>query len=100
MTFLDNIRLSRLISSLNGDAKRAIQSIGLSGLFYASTLKTLKRTFINHLLVATLCMKRLFDKPQLNGRDHNVQIEFHQQLKMNNIWLMWLFGYLVIWLFA
>ena len=60
MTFSDNIRMTRLISLLDGDAKRAIQSIGSSGLFYASELKTLKRDFSNPLLVATLHMKGLF----------------------------------------
>ena len=72
MTFSDNIRMTRLISLLNGDAKRAIQSIGLSSLFYASGLKTIKRYFGNPLLVATLRMKRLFDKSQINGRYHNM----------------------------
>ena len=88
MTFLDNIRMIRLISLLDRDAKRAIQSIGWSGLFYASALKTLKRDFGNLLLVATLRMKGLFNKPQISGRDHSALREFHQQLKMNNTWLM------------
>ena len=88
MTFSDNIRMTRLSSLLDGDAKKAIQSIGSSDLFYASALKTLKRDFGNPLLVATLRMKRLFDKPQINGRDRNALRDFHQQLKMNNTWLM------------
>ena len=88
MIFSDNIRMTRLISLLDGDAKRAIQSIGSSGLFHASALKTLKRDFGNPLLVATLRIKRLFNKLEINGRDHNVLREFHQQLKMNNTWLM------------
>ena len=88
MTFSDNIRMTSLISLLDEDAKKAIQSIGSSGLFYASALKTLKGDFGNPLLVATLRMKRLFDKPQINGRDRNALREFHQQLKMNNTWLM------------
>ena len=92
MTFSDNIRITRLISLLDGDAKRAIQSIGSSGLFYASALKTLKRDFSNPLLVAMLRMKGLFNKPQISGRDRNALREFHQQLKMNNTWLM-LMGY-------
>ena len=65
MTFSDNIRMIRLINLLDGDAKIAIQSIGSSGLFYASALKTLKGDFGNPLLVATLRMKRLFKKPQI-----------------------------------
>ena len=60
MTFFDNIRMTRLISLLDGDAKRAIQSTGSSDLFYASALKTLKRDFGNPLLVAALRMKALY----------------------------------------
>ena len=88
MTFSDNIRMTRLISLLDGVAKRAIHSSGSSGLFYASSLKTLKRDFGNPLLVATLCVKRFFEKPQINGRDRNTLREFQQQLKMNSTWLM------------
>ena len=88
MTFSDNIRMTRLISLLDGDARRAIQSIGSSGLFYVSALKTLKRDFGNPLLVGTLRMKRLSDKPQINGTDCNALRQFHQQFKMNNVWLM------------
>ena len=88
MTFSDNITMTRLISLLDGDARKAIQLIGSSGLFYASALKTLKSDFGKPLLVPTLCMKRLFDKPQINGRDCNALREFQQQLKMNNTLLM------------
>ena len=71
MKFSDNIRMTRLISLLDGDAKRAIQSTGSSSLFYTSVLKTLKGDFGNLLLVVTLRMKRVFDKSQINGRDFN-----------------------------
>ena len=92
MTFSENIRMTRLISLFNGDAKRAIQSIRLSSLFYASGLKTIKRDFGDPLLVATLRMKRLFDKPQINRRDHNTlrvspAAKNEQYLvNMNGIW--------------
>ena len=69
VTFSDNIPMTRLISLLDRDAKWSIQSIGSSGLFYASALKTLKKDFGNPILVAALRMKRLFDKLQINGRD-------------------------------
>ena len=87
VTFTDNIRM-RLISLLDGDAKKAVQSIGSNGLFYASALKSLKSNFGNPLLVATFRMKTLFDKPHINGRDRIALREYHQQLKMNNIWLI------------
>ena len=87
VTFTDNIRM-RLISLLDGDAKKAVQSIGSNKLFYASALKSLKSNFGNPLLVATFRMKTLFDKPHINGRDRIALREYHQQLKMNNIWLI------------
>ena len=84
VTFTDKIRMTRLINLLDGDAKKAVQSIGSNGLFYASALKSLKSNFGNPVLVATFRMKTLFDKPQLNGRDIIALREYHQQLKMNN----------------
>ena len=87
VTFTDNIRM-RLISLLDGDAKKAVQSIGSNGLFYASALKSLKSNFGNPLLVATFRMKTLFDKPHINGRDRIALRQYHQQLKMNKTWLI------------
>ena len=77
-----------MISLLDGDAKKAVQSVGSNGLFYALALKLLKSNFGNPLLVATFCMKTLFDKPHINGRDRIALREYHQQLKMNNTWLI------------
>ena len=68
VTFTDNIRM-RLISLLDGDAKKAVQSIGSNRLFYASALKSLKSNFGNPLLVATFRVKTFFDKPHINGRE-------------------------------
>ena len=56
--------------------------------FYASALKSLKSNFGNPLLVATFRMKTLFDKPRINERDIIALREYHQQLKMNNTWLI------------
>ena len=86
--FTDNIRMMKLISLLDGDAKKAVQSIGSNGLFYASALKSLKSNFGNPLLVATFRMKTLFDKPHINGRDRIALRQYHQQLKMNKTWLI------------
>ena len=88
VTFTDNIRMMRLISLLDGDAKKAVQSIGSNRFFYASALKSLKSNFGNQLLIATFRMKTLFDKPHINGRDRIALRQYHQQLKMNNIWLI------------
>ena len=77
-----------MISLLDGDAKKAVQSVGSNGLFYALALKSLKSNFGNPLLVAAFRMKTLFDKPHINGRDRIALREYHQQLKMNNTWLI------------
>ena len=65
--FTDNIRMMKLIRLLDGDAKKAVQSFGSNGLFYASALKSLKTSFGNPLLHATFRMKTLFDRPHING---------------------------------
>ena len=52
LSFTDDIRMKRLISVLDGDAKGAVAAIGYSGLFYASTLKLLKQDFWNPLVVS------------------------------------------------
>ena len=39
------MRMERLLSVLKGEAKNSIISIGTSGLFYASALKSFKRDF-------------------------------------------------------
>ena len=44
----------------------------------------LERDFGNPPLVATLRMKRLLDKSQINGSDRNALREFNQQMNMNN----------------
>ena len=51
-------------------------------------LKSLKSNFGDPLLVGTFRMKTLFDKPHINGRDRIALREYHQQLKMNNTWLI------------
>ena len=48
----------------------------------------MKSNFGDPLLVATFRMKTLFDKPHINGRDRIALREYHQQLKMNNTWLI------------
>ena len=52
ITFDDQMRMTRLLNVLDGNAKKAIFSIGSNGIFYATALETLKRDFLNHLLVA------------------------------------------------
>ena len=42
MTFDDNMRMTRLLSVLDGETKKAVETIDTSGIYYATSLKTLK----------------------------------------------------------
>ena len=61
--------MERLQSILEFDAKKAVSSIGTNSIFYAATLKTLKREFGHPIVVANLKLKVLFDQPQIHSCD-------------------------------
>ena len=56
--------MERLISVLDGDAKRAVAPVEHSGLFYASALKLLKQDFGNPLVVSYKKQKQLWTNPK------------------------------------
>ena len=62
-TFSDNQRMERVINVLDGEAKRMVQSIRQSGIFYPTVLKCLKRDYGNLAVVSYLKLKELFDQP-------------------------------------
>ena len=47
--FSDSVRMDRLLSVLDGEAKRAESAIGQDGLFYASALKLIKWNLVTYL---------------------------------------------------
>ena len=87
-TFDENTRMIRLISALDGEAKRTVEAIGCNKIFYATALKTLKRDFGNPLIVAHSRLSSVFDNPQIKAYDKIGLRQFHQQLKCNNSWLL------------
>ena len=87
LSFTDNDRMERLISVLTGDAKKSVECIGTSGIFYAIALKTLKRDFGNKTVVTHAKLKNLLDKPQLPSNDRAALKRFHQHLKSTVTWL-------------
>ena len=74
------MRMERFLSVLKGEAKNSIISIGTNGLFYASALKSLKRDFGDHLVVAHLKLKSVFHRPQIKSGDRIALTEFQQSL--------------------
>ena len=79
--FNDCMRIERLHSILDRDAKKAVSSIGTNIIFYAAALKTLKREFGHPIVVANLKLKALFDQPQIHSRDRVALRNYYQQLK-------------------
>ena len=86
VTFTDSVRLERLISVSEGNAKKAICFIGTQSIFYTTALKTLKRGFGNPDVVANLKIKSLFDIPQIYANDWVGLRQFHQRLKCCITW--------------
>ena len=70
-SFNDNISMERLLSVLDGDAKKSVEVLGTSRTFYAKALKFLKRDYENPLAIAHLRFKALFFHPQLKVFDQS-----------------------------
>ena len=85
--FNDSIRLERLKSVLDGEAKRIVAAIGQGGMFYASALKLLKRNFGNPVVVSYMKLKTVLHLPQIVPNDYNGLRMFHQKLKTTVTWL-------------
>ena len=84
--------MERLHSVLDREAKHVIEAIGKSRQFYATALKTLKCDFRNPLLVSHTKLKLLFNQPQIKSAGRISLRRFHQDLKINNTWLLFM-GY-------
>ena len=80
-TFNDTIRMERLLSVLKVETKISVESIGRNGIYYATTLKCLKREFGNPNLVTHLMLKSLFGQPQIKAADRASLKLYHQKLK-------------------
>ena len=86
-SFNDSIRMERLISVLNGEAKWVVTSVGQSGIFYASAHKTLKRNFSKPAVLSYMKLKTALDLPQLPTNDYNGLRAYHQTLKATVTWI-------------
>ena len=83
----NNLKMDHLLSVLDGDAKRSIQSVGSSGIFYATTLKALKCDYGNPIIKSHLHVKSLFEFPLIKSNDRIALQNFHQKLKITITWL-------------
>ena len=88
VSFNDSMRMERLLSALEGEAKNSVESNGCEGIFFATALKSLKRDFGNPVLVTHLKIKSIFDQPQVEPNDKIGLRKYHQQVKITNTWLL------------
>lgn len=88
VSFDDNTRMERLISVLDGEVKKAVLSIGATGISYASALKALKRDFGNPVVVFYFKLINVLDLPQIPPRDRTSLRRYQQLLNSNNTWLI------------
>ena len=82
-SFHENLKIDRLLGVFNGDAKRSIQPIGTSGIFYATALKTLKRDYEYPVIVSRLRVKSLFEFQPTKSNERIALRKFHQKLTIN-----------------
>ena len=82
------MRMTHLLRVLDGDAKKAVFSIGSNGIFYRTALKTLKEDFGNPSLVSHRRLSQLFNRKPISSNDKVSLQQFHQELKQNNTWLL------------
>ena len=80
--------MERLVSALEGEAKKSVESIGCEGIFCATALKSLKQDFGNPVLVSHLKIKSIFDQPQIKPNDKIGLRKYHHQIKIINTWLL------------
>ena len=66
ISFSDSVRMNRLLSVLDGEAKTAVSALGQDELFYASQLKLLKREFSNPLMVSYFKRKLVWSYHQFS----------------------------------
>ena len=81
-TFPDSLRMERLLSVLDSDAKRVISAVGRNDLFYATALKAHKREFANAYAVSFLKSKAVLGQSQIQTDDQKGLKQFHRQRKI------------------
>ena len=86
-SFDNNLKMDRLLSVFDGDAKRSVMSIGPSGIFCITALKALKHDYGNPIIVSHLRVKSLFEFPPIKSNDRIALRNFHQKLKITITWL-------------
>ena len=85
-TLTDSDRMSYLFQNLSGEAKKAIESLGVTGHSYSTALKTLKRQFGNPSSVASAYLKNMLDNSCVTPNDRQALRDYYYQVKACTTW--------------
>lgn len=86
MTLGDSDRIAYLFQHLEGEAKKAVESLGVTGHTYAAALKILKRLFGNPYRVASAHLKSMIDGPYVSPNDRQALRDYYYQVKACTSW--------------
>lgn len=85
-TLTDSDRMAYLFQNLDGEAKKAVESLGVTGHSYPSALKTLKRQFGNPNSVATAYLNDMLNSSYVPSNDRQALRDYYYQVKACTTW--------------
>ena len=78
--------MAYLFQNLNGEAKKAVESLGVTGHSYPTALKTLKRQFGNPKSVASAYLNHTLSSTYVHSNDRQALSDYHYQVKACTTW--------------
>ena len=85
-TLTDSDRMAYLYQNLGGEAKKAVESLGVTGHSYPMALKTLKRLFGNPSSVASAYLTSMLDSPYVTPNDRQGLRDYYYRVKACTTW--------------
>ena len=85
-TLTDSDRMSYLFQNLGGEAKKTVESLGVTGHSYPTALKTLKRQFGNPSSVASAYLNNMLDNSCVSPNDRQALRDYYYQVKACTTW--------------
>ena len=85
-TLTDSDRMAYLYQNLGGEAKKAVESLGVTGHSYPMALKTLKRLFGNPSSVASAYLTSMLDSPYITPNDRQGLRDYYYRVKACTTW--------------
>ena len=82
----DSDRMAYLFQNLDGEAKKAVESLGVTGHSYAAALKTLKRQFGNPNSVATAYLSNMLESTLVSSNNRQALRDYYYQVKACTTW--------------